>query len=58
MNDKDRLGTFKSDSNGDTNTLELEEETYYVKETKAPKGYELDPKPYKVELSEKIKHLQ
>lgn len=51
MNDKNRLGTFTSDSNGDTNTLKLQEGTYYVKETKAPKGYELDPKPYKIELS-------
>ena len=51
MNDKDRLGTFTSDSNGDTNSLDLAQGTYYVKETKAPKGYELDPKPYKVELS-------
>ena len=51
MNDKNRLGTFTSDLNGDTNTLELQKGTYYIKETKSPKGYELDPKPYKVELS-------
>lgn len=56
--DSNRVGTFTSDSNGDTNTLELEEGTYYVREQKAPKGYILDREGgensngiYKVELS-------
>ena len=34
--------TFTTDKEGNSNTVELEEGTYYVKEKKAPKGYRLD----------------
>ena len=33
------MGTLRTDANGDTNTIELPEGTYTVRETKAPKGY-------------------
>ncbi len=34
--------TLTTDENGNTNTVELRAGTYYVKETKAPKGFQLD----------------
>lgn len=34
--------TLTTDGNGNTNTVELRAGTYYVKETKAPKGLQLD----------------
>ena len=37
---------FTTDKNGESNTLELEEGMYYVKEKKAPKGYKLDERIY------------
>ena len=36
------VGTLTTDENGDTYTLKLLQKTYYVQETKAPKGYALD----------------
>lgn len=33
------MGTLRTNANGDTNTIELPEGTYTVRETKAPKGY-------------------
>ena len=36
------VGKLTTNANGETNTLELEQGTYYYKETKAPKGYGLD----------------
>ena len=44
------VGTFKTDENGDSNTLELLESAYYAKETKAPKGYKIDPKVYTINV--------
>ena len=40
--------TFTTDKEGNSNTVELEEGTYYVKEKKAPKGYRLDETVYPV----------
>ena len=37
-----RVGTFTTDANGNSNTVELDEGTYWVKESKASKGYCLD----------------
>lgn len=34
--------TLTTDGNGNTNTVELRAGTYYVKETKAPKGFQFD----------------
>ena len=45
------VGTLKTNANGDSNTLELNQGTYYAKETKAPKGYKLDTKVYSVTVT-------
>ena len=37
------VGTLTTDANGNTNSLELDEGKYYVKEVTAPKGYSLMP---------------
>ena len=42
---------FTTDKNGESNTLELEEGMYYVKEKKAPKGYKLDERIYQVTVT-------
>lgn len=47
---KDRLATFTTNANGETNTINLVKGTYYVREVKAPKGYELDNNVYEVEI--------
>ena len=36
------VATLTTNGNGNTNTVELRAGTYYVKETKAPKGFQLD----------------
>ena len=40
------VGTLTTNANGDSNTLELDQGVFYVKETKAPKGYKLDTQVY------------
>ena len=40
------VATLTTDSNGNTDTVELRAATYYVKETKAPKGFQLDKNVY------------
>lgn len=47
-NDKNRVSSLKTNENGWSNEIELEAGTYYVKETKAPKGYALNPNAVKV----------
>ncbi len=37
------VGTLTTDANGDSNEIELEQGTYYVKEIEAPNGYSLSP---------------
>ena len=44
------VGTFTTNASGDSNTLENDEARYYVKETKAPKGYKLDPTVYTLDV--------
>lgn len=44
------VGTLKTNANGDSNTLKLEEARYFAKETKAPKGYKLDPTVYTLDV--------
>lgn len=44
------VGTLTTDANGDTNTVDLSPATYYIKETKAPKGYMLDEDIYSITL--------
>lgn len=40
------VATLTTDGNGNTDTVELRAATYYVKETKAPKGFQLDKNVY------------
>ncbi len=40
------VATLTTDSNGNTDTVELKAATYFVKETKAPKGFQLDKNVY------------
>ena len=44
-------GKLITKEDGSTNELEQTPGTYYVKETKAPKGYALDPKVYTVTIN-------
>ena len=45
---KNKVKTLTTEENGWSNTVELDEGTYYLKETKAPKGYGLNPNTVKV----------
>ena len=40
------VASLTTDGNGNTNTVEFRAGTYYVKETKAPKGFQLDKTVY------------
>ena len=40
------VATLTTDGNGNTDIVELRAATYYVKETKAPKGFQLDKNTY------------
>ena len=40
------VATLTTDGNGNTDTVELRASTYYVKETEAPKGFQLDKNVY------------
>ena len=40
------VATLTTNANGNTDTVELRAATYYVKETKAPKGFQLDKNAY------------
>ena len=44
------VGSFVTDESGTSNTIKLTEARYYAKETKAPKGYKLDPKVYTINV--------
>ena len=48
---RNSVGTFTTNANGVSNTVALKPATYYVKETKAPKGYKLDTKVYSVTVT-------
>lgn len=46
-----QAAVLTTDPAGSTNTVELEEGRYYVKEIKAPKGYYLDERVYPVDVA-------
>lgn len=46
-----RVGVLKTNEEGVSNIISLQTGTYYVKETKEPKGYEKDMKTYTVTLT-------
>lgn len=46
-----RVGTLTIGSNGWSNEIELDAGTYYIKESKAPKGYYLDKTTYPITVS-------
>lgn len=52
---KNSYGTLKIGSNGWSNELKLKPGTYYVKETKAPKGYALDTTVHEVSIKSSTK---
>lgn len=49
---KNKVGTFTTNANGESNTISLKAGTYYVKELKAPKGYKLDEKTHRTVVTE------
>lgn len=48
--DKNKVKTLTTEANGWSNTVELDEGTYYLKETKNPKGYALNSSVVKVTI--------
>lgn len=49
---KNKVGTFTTNANGESNTISLKAGTYYVKELKAPKGYKLNPNKKNIVVQE------
>ena len=45
------VGLLVTDAEGNSNTLTLKKGTYYVKETKAPSGFKIDPEIYPVDIT-------
>lgn len=45
-----KVATLKTDAKGNTTSVEVDAGTYYVKEIKAPKGFELDKKVHSVKV--------
>lgn len=45
------VGELRTDQNGDTQVLELPPETYYIKETVPPQGFETDERIYTVNIT-------
>ena len=45
-----KVADLQTAADGMTNTVELDEGTYYIKETKAPQGYVLDSETYEVKV--------
>ena len=49
---KNKVGELTTKADGESNILTLTPGTYYVKESVAPKGYELDEETYKIKVEE------
>ncbi len=47
----DQVATLTTDENGNSNTVELDAGTYYVKEITASPGYQLDETPYTITVN-------
>lgn len=47
----EKVGSLTTDAKGNTKALELQAGTYYVKELKAPKGFELDKEVYSINVT-------
>lgn len=50
-NDKNRVSSLKTNENGWSNTIELNADTYYLKEVTPPKGYALSPAINKITVA-------
>ena len=48
---KNKVGEITTNSEGETEELELKTGTYYLKELQAPQGYKLDEKVYKIDVA-------
>ena len=46
-----RVATLTTDANGNTNTVELDAGTYYIREIEASKGYSIDKNQYTVNVT-------
>ncbi|MFM1575764.1 VaFE repeat-containing surface-anchored protein [Helcococcus ovis] len=51
QNNKSSIGTLITTVNGSSNKLELDKGIYFIKETKAPKGFFLDEQIHRADLS-------
>ncbi|MGN1334348.1 MAG: collagen binding domain-containing protein [Anaerovoracaceae bacterium] len=51
LSDDSKVGSLSTDVNGNTNNLTLDVGTYYVKETRAPKGFYIDSKVYEIAVT-------
>ncbi|MBY0756316.1 LPXTG cell wall anchor domain-containing protein [Clostridium sardiniense] len=56
-NATNKVAELKTDSNGKSNTVSLDEGTYYIKEIKSPKGYALDTKIYSIKVNSDKKSI-
>lgn len=45
-----KVASFTTDANGNSNRVEIRVGDYWVKETRAPKGYALDKRAYKIKV--------
>lgn len=52
-NQKNKINTLITNEHGKSNTLNLDKGKYFVRETKAPKGFKLDQQIYEVDLTSK-----
>ena len=51
LSDDSKVGILTTDGSGNADTLSLDVGTYYVKETKAPRGFFIDSKAYEIAVT-------